>query len=93
MDSEAADLVLEVAELGLAGLLIVNDGILVDSDAHSLEVSDSSVYEVSTDTDVTALAGALLMHELKCLTCEGGLAGNAVGKTEHSIKKLCRRGI
>ena len=71
VNCEAADLILEVTELRLAGLIVVGDGIVIDSDALSLKVCYSSVNEVSLDADVAALAGALLVHELELLACEG----------------------
>ena len=50
MDSEAENLVLEVNELGLTGLVIVGDRGLVKLKAHSLEVCNSTVNEIGFDT-------------------------------------------
>ena len=90
MDCEAADLILEVYELGLAGLVIIGDARLVELEAHSLEVCHSAVNEVGTDTDVTVSTGSSLAHELECLACEDGLAGRTVGHTEHKLEELSR---
>ena len=89
MDSEAADLVLEVNELGLAALVVVGDGGLVKLEAHSLEVCHSAINKIGTDADVTVSAGALRVHKLKCLACKGGFA--CFSKNRFGLEGYCKQ--
>ena len=70
MNCESGDLILEVCELNLTGLLIIGVAGLVELKAHSLEVSNRSVGKWSTDADVTESSRTLLTHKLKLLGCK-----------------------
>ena len=87
VDSKSANLILEVSELSLTCLSVVCDAVLIELKAHSLEVSNSSVNEVRTDSDMTASAGTSLVHELEGVAREGGL-GRAL---RHAQPLLCSR--
>ena len=88
MDSESEEVILEVDSYQSA-LVVILSGLLVELEAVTLEVSNSTVDEVSGNSDVAVLAQIRSLHELEIGSGEYGAIAFLSGHTEHGLHKSC----
>ena len=86
MDCESEEIVLEVDSYQTA-LVVVLSRLLVELEAVALEVCNSAIDEVGSDSDMSVLAQIRSLHELEIGSGEYGAVALLSSHAEHALHK------